>query len=149
MISMILNISLPSGYEKNTLVLMVQSPRVLYVYWELSAGQRMALAEKGTLQLRLNVVNAGPYRVHDIMPHWDSFYFTGVEPGREYYCDISVMDGSCECYPLIYSNHVFAPAEGPAARDENARSSDFWGTGELNAVKNNWDGISSGAFYKD
>ena len=36
------------------------------------------------------VANRGVNRSFDIKPFWDSFYITGVEPGLEYYCDISI-----------------------------------------------------------
>jgi len=144
----LLTFSPTSEYEKNTLVLMVQSPRVLYVYWELSVGQRAALVKRGKLQLRLNVVNAGPFCVHEIMPQWDSFYFSGVESGCNYICDISVVGENCECYPLIYSNTVFTPAEGPATGHIIASSYNFCGTGSLGTTKDRSDNISSGVFYK-
>lgn len=140
-------VSLPSHYDDNTLVLMVQSPQVLYVYWELSPAQRAALMEKGKLQLRLNIVNAGTYRTGDIQPFWDSFYFTGVEPGCAYYCDISVKEGNDELYPLIYSNIVFAPPENSTQRSWTG-SSDFRGTGEPVFGENNWVSVSSEAFYR-
>ena len=130
-------VSLPSHYEDNTLVLMVQSPRVLYVYWELSPAQRAALVKKGKLQLRLNIVNSGPSRANEIQPFWESFYFTGVEPGRAYYCDLSVIEGNDELYPLIYSNTVFTPPENSTRRNDWTSSSGFRGAGEPVFQENN------------
>ncbi len=145
---MITNLSLSSNYNVNTLVLMVQNPWTLYVYWELSHHQREALAQKNTLQLRLNIVNKGVYRAYDIKPSWDSFYFTGVEPGRQYYCDISVKEEDDTFYPVIYSNTVTAPQERPDQNNiSKTISSGFWGAGEPATRQESWTSFSSGSFY--
>jgi hypothetical protein len=141
-----LPVALSSNYDDNTLVLMVQTPRTLYVYWDLSRCQREALAKKNKLQLRLNIVNRGVYRTFDIKPSWDSFYITGVEPGLAYYCDISVLEENGEYYPIIYSNTATTPQEHPDT--ENTVGSNFWGTGEFNTSNGGWSSYSSGVFYK-
>ena len=138
--------TLPSHYDDNTLVLMVQTPRTLYVYWDLSPSQREALAAKNKLQLRLNVVNRGVYRTFDIKPSWDSFYITGVEPGLAYYCDISIQEDNGEYYPIIYSNTLSTPQELPGAI--NTVGSNFWGGGEFSSNNGTWSSYSSGVFYK-
>lgn len=132
---------LPSEYKENTLVLMVQNPRVLYAYWGLSVAQRIALTKKGNLQLRLYTIGVGLCRTYNITSYWDSFYFNGVEPGCRYYCDISVYDNGVYL-PFISSNFVLTPAEGPI-RIDNV-SSDFSGKGEIYFSK----GISSESYYK-
>ena len=45
---------LPEGYHENTLLLLIQGPRILYAYWELSPGLKSALNEKESVQIRLN-----------------------------------------------------------------------------------------------
>ncbi len=140
------SIPLPANYNDNTLVLMVQTPRTLYVYWDLSPNQRAALANKKKLLLRLNVANRGVYRTFDIKPFWDSFYITGVEPGLDYYCDISVKEENDVCYPIIYSNTSSTPQEHPGV--EITAGSNFWGTGEYSTHNGmSWVGYSSGVFY--
>jgi hypothetical protein len=139
-------VSLPSHYDDNTLVLMAQTPRTLYVYWDLSPNQRAALAVKNKLQLRLNIVNRGVYRTFDIKPSWDSFYITGVEPGVAYYCDISIKEENGEYYPIIYSNTLSTPQEQPGT--VKTVGSNFWGAGELNVYNGPWSSYSSGVFYK-
>ncbi len=141
-------ISLPSNYNDNTLVLMVQTPRTLFVYWDLSPNQRAVLAVKKKLQLRLNVVNRGVYRSFDIKPAWDSFYITGVEPGLDYYCDIVISDGGEGVYPVIYSNKVSAPAERPTLAVGSPVTSGFWGAGQYTTRDDSWTSYSSGEFYK-
>lgn len=115
--------TLPIGYQENTLVLLAQSPRVLYAYWELSPCQKAALIKKGQLQLRLSVVNKGPYCTFDIQPFRNSFYFNGVEPELEYYCDINVVNNNGEFYPLIYSKSVMTPPEKPTKENGYAGGS--------------------------
>lgn len=137
-------VSLPLNYNDNTLVLMVQTPRTLFVYWDLSPSQRAALAAKNGLQLRLNVVNGGVNRAFNIKPSWDSFYITGVEPGLDYYCDISVKGENGEYYPVIYSNTLSTPQEHPGT--EKTAGSNFWGAGEYQ--NGSWASYSSGTFYK-
>jgi hypothetical protein len=96
---------------------MAQSPRVLYAYWELSPGQKIALAEKSHLKLRLNKVGDGTCRVCDIDPGANNFYFDGVDPGTLYSCDLSSVDNNGDFYPFISSNAVMSPAERPEGED--------------------------------
>lgn len=110
---MILPVGLPSGYFENRLILMAQSPRVLYVYWELSPGQKVALAEKSNLKLRLNKVGNGTCRVCDIDPNTNNYYFEGVDPGTLYSCDLSAIDNKGDFYPFISSNTLMSPREKP------------------------------------
>lgn len=141
------NHSLPPGYEENRLVLMMQNPNVLYAYWDLSPGQRTALANKGKLLLRLNAKNFGLCRVYEIAPHWDSFYFTNLETGLEYFCDISVYDRDNESYPVIFSNSVYTP-EKTTRKNNAVGSPSFWGAGEPTYSKGAWSAVSSEAYYK-
>lgn len=148
---MFAKMTLPSGYEENTLFLLVQSPRVLYAYWELSPGQRAALAEKGRLQLRLNIAGAGLYRsydIQDIKTSWNSFYFSGVLPDCEYYCEIGILDESGEFYPILHSNTVFTPPEKPGGTPGSPGGSSFWGTGAEFFNGEHLKNFSSGIFYK-
>jgi hypothetical protein len=47
-------IPLPHDYNENAMHLLVQSPRVLYAYWELSPGLKNVFSEKKGVQIRLN-----------------------------------------------------------------------------------------------
>ncbi len=146
---LIKDISLSSSYNDNTLVLMVQNPWTLYVYWELSNHQREALAQKNTLQLRLNTADNRVYRAYEIKAFWDSFYFTGIEPGQQYYCDISAKGNNGIFYPVIYSNTVFTP-QGRPEHENNVKavSSGFWGAGEPTPKPGLWTSFSSSSYYK-
>jgi hypothetical protein len=105
---------------------MAQSPRVLYAYWELSPGQKIALAEKSHLKLRLNKVGNGTCRVHDITPSTNNYYFEGVEPGMLYSCDLSTIDNNGDFYPFISSNAVMSPPEKPEREASFSSASLFW-----------------------
>ncbi len=106
-------VGLPSVYLENRLILMAQSPRVLYVYWELSPGQKIALAEKRRLKLRLNKVGSGTCRICDIDLNINKYYFNGVEPGILYNCDLCMIDNNGDLYPFISSKNVMAPQDKP------------------------------------
>ncbi|HOV78592.1 MAG TPA: DUF4912 domain-containing protein [Bacillota bacterium] len=137
--------NLPPGYDENGLVLLMQSPNVLFAYWNLSAGRREALAGKGKLLLGLNAKHDGQRRLYEIKPQWDSFYFTDVEAGREYYCDISIVCNGFE-YPLMYSNKIRTPVRS-AERKNAAGSPGFWGAGETAGAGGKWKSASSEVFY--
>ncbi len=111
--NLVATVRLPSGYFENRLILMAQSPRVLYAYWELSPGQKTALAEKSNMKLRLIKVGDSTCRIYDIDPLTKSYYFNEVEPGTLYSCDLSTTDENGDFYPFISSNTVMAPREKP------------------------------------
>lgn len=122
---MIPPVGLPSGYFENRLILMAQGPRVLYAYWELSPGQKIALAEKSRLKLRLNKVGDTTCRVCDIDPGANNYYFNGVDPGMLYSCDLSAIDKNGDFYPFISSNTVMTPPEKPEG-EANMSSADLF-----------------------
>ena len=119
-------VSLPPRYEENTLILMVHCPRTLYAYWELSSNQMKALTGKGTLRLKLTLINRGIFYSYDLQPLGKCFYFPGVEPGRGYYCEIGVVGDNNEFYSLISSNMVHTPPEKPGELDLASSSGYEW-----------------------
>jgi hypothetical protein len=106
-------IPLPPDYDENALYLLVQSPRVLYVYWELSPGLKKAFNEKKGVQIRLNAQGSKLYLTKDLDLSQRSHYFSGIEPGQSYNCEIGINNG-IEFYPLLRSNLVVTPKELPA-----------------------------------
>lgn len=107
------NISLPPGYNESRLLLLMQSPRILYVYWELSQGLKQALSGK-KIQLRLNAGGQDPFCTTQTDLLQKSYYFTDVEPGLSYYCEIGVLNAENEFFPLLRSNFVNVSAEKPS-----------------------------------
>ena len=106
-------IFLPPEYSENALFLLVQSPRVLYAYWELSPGLKDALNEEKKVQLRLNIEGRGPYYTCEIGLLKKSYYFSDVEPGLTYNCEIGIFHSGDDFYPLLRSNSITAPHDHP------------------------------------
>ena len=107
-------VPLPPDYHENTLFLLVQSPRVLYVYWELSPGLKELLGDEEKVQIRLNIDGRGVFYTADLDMSQKSFYFTDVEPGLAYNCEIGIMNHENVFYPLLRSNSVNTPFDRPA-----------------------------------
>lgn len=101
--------SLPPDYHENALFLMVQSPRVLYAYWELSPGLKNTLSEKKKIQIRLNIEGDGISQACDIDLSRKSCYFENIEPGLPYNCEIGILNEGNEFFSLLRSNSVTAP----------------------------------------
>lgn len=107
--------SLPPGYNENTLLLLVQSPTVLYAYWDLSGGLKDALnRQENKLLIRLYVGGQGPCGTWDIDIAGKSFYFYDVKPGLTYYCEIGTFGLGDRFYPHLRSNPVTTPHDRPS-----------------------------------
>lgn len=134
-------ISLPPDYNESALFLLVQGPKVLYAYWELSPGLKDALNEKKKVQIRLNVEGRGHYCTYDIDLSKKSYYFSDVEPGLSYNCEIGIFNSGNQFYPLLRSNSVATPhdrpSDGHSPNEDHAVSS--------SSIFN----ISSWALYQD
>lgn len=100
---------LPAEYHENALYLLIQSPKVLYAYWELSPGLKNTLSEKKKVQIRLNITGNGICQVNEIDLTDKSFYFDNVQPGLSYNCEIGMLDESGMFLPLLRSNTITAP----------------------------------------
>ncbi|NLI11858.1 DUF4912 domain-containing protein [Pelotomaculum propionicicum] len=103
--------SLPPEYQENALFLMVQSPRVLYAYWELSPGLKNTFSEKKRIQIRLNIEGKGICQICDIDLLKKSYYFENIQPGLTYNCEIGTLNNRNEFFPLLRSNPATAPNE--------------------------------------
>jgi hypothetical protein len=107
-------VPLPPDYHENTLFLLVQSPRVLYVYWELAPGLKELLEDEEKVQIRLNIEGRGAFYTADLDMLQKSFYFSDVEPGLAYNCEIGTINHENEFFPLLRSNSVNTPLDRPA-----------------------------------
>ncbi len=110
--------SLPPDYQENALFLLVQSPRVLYAYWELSPGLKNTLSEKKRIQIRLNIEGDGISQSCDIHLLKKSHYFENIQPGLPYNCEIGILNAGDEFFSLLRSNSVTAPSEQPPEDDQ-------------------------------
>ncbi len=100
---------LPEGYQENTLFLLIQGPRILYAYWELSPGLKRALSEKKYVQIRLKTGTGSFFQVYDLDLNKKSYYFENVQPGLSYSCEIGTLNENNVFLPLLQSNTIFAP----------------------------------------
>jgi len=110
--------SLPPDYQENALFLLVQSPRVLYAYWELSPGLKNTLSEKKRIQIRLNIEGDGISQTCDIDLFKKSHYFENIQPGLPYNCEIGILNTGDEFFSLLRSNSLTAPCEQPPEDDQ-------------------------------
>ena len=108
------NMFVPIEYNENALSLMVQSPTVLYAYWELSHGLKNMLSGKKKVQIRLNIEGDGVRQTYDIDLSEKSYYFNGVHPGLSYNCELGTVDEYDMFLPLLRSNTVNTPRVTPS-----------------------------------
>jgi hypothetical protein len=119
---------LPSFYARDVVKVMVQSPAVLYVYWEITWPRMRMVASylqadyrqihKG---LRLYDVtdrlfdgaNAHGYRDVPVHAEACSWYIRDVEPGRTYIVDFGLFHEGRFC-PILRSEPVATPRNKPA-----------------------------------
>lgn len=119
---------LPSFYARDLVKLMVQSPDVLFVYWEITWPRMRMVAsyfqsdyqaiQKGirlydVTDRYFNGANAHAYR--DIYVHEEasSWYIRGVQPGRTYIADFGLFHEDRFC-PILRSEPVATPRNQPA-----------------------------------
>lgn len=114
--------SLPPGYNENTLLLLVQSPKVLYAYWELSGGLKDALCrQEKKLLIRLYIEGQGTCSTRSIDIAENNIYFSDVKPGLTYYCEIGTFNSGDRFYPLLRSDPVTAPYDRPSGDHVSAK----------------------------
>jgi hypothetical protein len=113
----------PMEYHENALSLMVQSPTVLYAYWELSPGLKKMLSGKKKVQIRLNIEGNGVGQTYDIGLSEKSYYFKQVQPGLSYNCELGTLDSDNIFLPLLRSNAVNTSNVLPGAAGSKTFSS--------------------------
>lgn len=109
-----INKFVPVEYNENALSLMVQSPTVLYAYWELSHGLKNTLSGKKKVQIRLNIEGDGVRQTYDIDLSEKSYYFNDVQPGLSYNCELGTVADYDMFLPLLRSNTVNTPGVTPS-----------------------------------
>jgi hypothetical protein len=106
---------LPVEKGENTLVLLVQSPRVLFTYWEVSAAVRESLKGR-EMVLRLCTAENGRFSPREVVapPFFaGDWYFRDVIPGGHYRCELGWTENG-GFYPLLYSEVVETPPDKAA-----------------------------------
>lgn len=104
--------NLPVRCGESILVLLVQSPRVLFAYWEVSAASQEFLKGK-EMVLRLSVPVDGRFLPREVVSpsfYAGNWYFRGVAPGERYRCELGWLEDG-RFYPLLYSEVVETPPD--------------------------------------
>lgn len=106
--------------RENALYLLVQSPRVIFAYWDLSEGHIKTINEHGDLYLQLHTLGAknSPPEESALeestlyeevkVPFTNRWYFHSLEPGNLYFCELGIKQNGM-FYPLLRSNRVQTP----------------------------------------
>lgn len=114
------NINLPASYGENNLMLMVQSPSVIFLYWDLSPGQISALNGYGPLLARLYdcggaaICSGNLIEEAALPPCTNNWYFNKVRSGFRYYAELGYRNGENEFIYIMRSNEVQTPGNQAA-----------------------------------
>jgi hypothetical protein len=110
--------------DRDTLHLLIQSPTVLFAYWQLS-GRKMNMVQEHfdkdwkALQptLRFYHVTNLPidsYQAHHgvselHLPQGGSCFLSGFHPGQSYFADLGIVNEQGQFLPLLRSNTIQTP----------------------------------------
>lgn len=114
------DINLPASYGENYLMLMVQIPSVVFLYWDLSPGQISALNGHGPLLARLydcsveSVCSGNLIEEAVLPPCTNNWYFNKVRPGSRYYAELGYLNKQNDFIYIMRSNEVQAPGNQAA-----------------------------------
>lgn len=109
--------------DRDTLHLLIQSPTVLFAYWQLSSRKKNMVQEHfdtdwQTLQptLRFYHVTDLPIDSHQagsvselLLPKGDSCFVSGFHPGQRYFADLGIVNEQGQFLPLLRSNTIQTP----------------------------------------
>ncbi|MGO4268420.1 DUF4912 domain-containing protein [Paenibacillus sp. TAF58] len=109
--------------DRDTLHLLVQSPTVLFAYWQLSGRKKNMVLEHfdtdwQALQptLRFYHVTDLPidsHQAHNVselhLPQGESCFLSGFHPGQSYFADLGIMNEQGQFLPLLRSNLIQTP----------------------------------------
>lgn len=109
------DINLPASYGENYLMLMVQSPSVVFLYWDLSPGQITSLSGHGPLLARLYSCDVESMCYGSLIeeavlpPCTNNWYFNKVCPGSRYYVELGYLNKENNFIYIMRSNEVQTP----------------------------------------
>lgn len=139
---------LPEVYRENVLRLMVQGPRVIYAYWDLSPGHLRAAGEKPLVLCLYE--DSRLVRKIILPPFTTNWYFRDVEPGFGYRCELGYEGAGGVFLPFLRSNPVntpdLAPPEEPRREEGFAAEPGAAGRGREESLKTG-EVIGTMAFY--
>ncbi|MGQ9497357.1 MAG: DUF4912 domain-containing protein [Desulfotomaculales bacterium] len=104
---------LPGSYGDSTVVLLVQTPRVVYAYWEITPVAWHTLTRRGVFTLRFWEGDPGAHR--DVYPdrRAGGWYFRDVKPGVLCFCEVGCTEQGA-FYPFLRSAPVTTPFDTAA-----------------------------------
>ncbi|MEC0230288.1 DUF4912 domain-containing protein [Paenibacillus alba] len=112
------------SFDRDTLQLLVQSPSVLFVYWQLSTRTARLIhehfsAQWKALQPTLRIYAAPDQEGDDSqkdtqisqlpLPEGNSCFLSGVHPGQSCYADLGIVNELGQFLSLLRSNTVQTP----------------------------------------
>jgi hypothetical protein len=109
--------ALPTHYEQDRLVLMVQDPQHIFAYWEVK-GHTLARiqADAGAMAtsvLILHTEHGDEFRQVDLR---GGNYYLAVAPDSSYEAELALRDAQGRLHPIARSNHVTTPAPSISPR---------------------------------
>ncbi|MFD0697920.1 DUF4912 domain-containing protein [Paenibacillus sp. GCM10027628] len=118
--------------DRDTLHLLVQSPTVLFMYWQLSARKSAMIQEHfgahwQTLQPSLRIYDitglsfdgSSACEVSELpLPQGESCFLSGFRPGTRYIADLGIVSGHGQFVPLLRSNTIETPPISHATYSE-------------------------------
>lgn len=147
------HIELPKTYNKDKLVLLPVSPRLAFVYWDLSENTKNLLSQKvreGKAVIRLydvsfvvfngkNAHRTFEYRLDENTLNARNFYFHVPSPKAVYLSEMGYLEGE-EFVAVLRSNAVKVPSDSPSLS-----SRERWV--DLRS-KRRWVSVSKGSLVK-
>ncbi|MBD0379866.1 DUF4912 domain-containing protein [Paenibacillus sp. WST5] len=125
--------------DRDTLHLLVQSPTVLFIYWQLSVRKRAMVQEhfgadwqalQPTLRIYditgLSFDGSSANEVSELaLPQGESCFLRGFHPGKSYIADLGIVGGDGYFLPILRSNSVESPliesvAVNPLSQESSA-----------------------------
>lgn len=109
--------------DRDILYLLVQSPTVLFAYWQLSTRKERMVQEHfdadwHTLQPRLRFYDVTEQHFNNHpsngvtelpLPQAESCFLCGFQSGQSYYADLGIMNDQGQFLPLLRSNTIQIP----------------------------------------
>lgn len=136
---------IPAHYGRDSIVLMVQDPQHLYVWWELTGGNAENLRQRLGGDASSLLLVYGPdgceQRTIDLAA---GNYYLNVVPNTTYRVALALRDGNGTLHLLAQSEEVQTPAMGPSdAVDEEWMAVDETFTTLLHRADMDGGGLSS------
>lgn len=110
--------------DRDTIYLLIQSPTVLFAYWQLS-GRKMNMVQEHfdkdwkalqpTLRFyhvtNLPIDSCQADSVSELyLPQGESCFLSGFHPGQSYFADLGIVNEQGQFLPLLRSNTIQTPS---------------------------------------